>query len=119
MLDCYCYINIDIEDTFEILFNQYKGSFLNMVNTIYPIIKNYIYVKRCLGEKIVFSEAIQAVNDLKNVKEFIAKHKNELQQHKSKRGFLRFSLSQPLPQPPPVVKIFPKLFTSLVTILPF
>ena len=28
------------------------------------------------------------------------------------RGFLRFSLSQPLPQPPPVVKIFPKLFIS-------
>ena len=35
------------------------------------------------------------------------------------RGFLRFSLSQPLPQPPPVVEIFPKLFISLVTILPF
>ena len=35
------------------------------------------------------------------------------------RGFLHFSLSQPLPQPPPVVKIFPKLFISLVTILPF
>ena len=35
------------------------------------------------------------------------------------RGFLRFSLSQPLPQPPPEVEIFPKLFISLVTILPF
>ena len=45
------------------------------------------------------------------------KHRSHL--HNKDRGFLRFSLSQPLPQPPPVVKIFPKLFISLVTILPF
>ena len=50
---------------------------------------------------------------------FFGNLSGHLAPHVNKNGFLRFSLSQPLPQPPPVVEIFPKLFISLVTILPF
>ena len=44
-LDYFCYIHLEINDAFVIIFNKYKGSFPLMVNTIVLIAKHYIYVK--------------------------------------------------------------------------
>ena len=83
-LDYFCYIQIDNKDGYAIIMNKYKDSFPQLVNTIILIAKYHIYVKRCLNEKINFTEFIGNVTQYKMLERVIAKRRNKLDKHNKK-----------------------------------
>ena len=82
-LSYFCNIDLDI-DEYKIIFNQYKDSFPAMVNTIILITKHYIYVKRCLQDRLHFVELIQTISDYKNLESIIAYRNQKSKKHKAK-----------------------------------
>ena len=57
---------------YEILFNDYKDSFPQMVNTIILIVKYYIYVQRCYGNTPNIRGAIEQIAKYKRIEELVA-----------------------------------------------
>ena len=67
-----------------ILFNGYKGPYPEMVNTIILIVKYYVYVQRCLKEKLNFLGVIKSIEKYKKIEEIAAKKLGKLGKHNRK-----------------------------------
>ena len=84
-LKYYCNVELGNENVeYEILFNRYKDSFQLMINTIILIVKQFIYAKKCLIQKLNFLELVSAITRMKNVEEYIAKKNGKIQKHNKK-----------------------------------
>ena len=72
------FCNIDFSpDVYTIVMNDYKDSFKDMINCIILVTKYYIYVQRCLRNRLKFTEVIQAITKYKNIEKKVA-HKLKL-----------------------------------------
>ena len=83
-LDYYCYIEFT-SDPLDILFCTFKGLFAKLVNTVILIAKYYIYVKKCLEQKLILIELITEITNFKKLEKYIAtKNLKLLKNHEKK-----------------------------------
>ena len=79
----FCFIELDITVQ-VILFNRYKDSFPQLVNTIILVVKQYIYAAKCLAQEPKFREAIARIQYYKTLEKAVAKRHNKLYLHEKK-----------------------------------
>ena len=73
----FCFLPFAQSD-YEILFNQYKDSFPDMVNVIILITKQYIYAQRCLNNKLNFNSLLHKIVRYRNAEVKLAKKDSKL-----------------------------------------
>ena len=83
-LDYFCYAEVNVHDPYELLFIRFKGCFADMVNMILLITKHFIYIKRCLKEKLRFIELSTVITQYKNIEAVIAKKNLKTQKRDQK-----------------------------------
>ena len=88
-LDYFCYVNLDIEPV-SIIFNCYKVSFSDMINTIVLITKYYVYAQRTLGNKLNFKELIAQISQYKRIEEISARSSGKSEKHDKKWHMYNF-----------------------------
>ena len=76
-LENFCLIKFTI-DTYIIVFNEYKDSFPELVNTIVLIAKQYIYATKCLEKQLSFFQLSSKINQVREIEKYIAKKNNTM-----------------------------------------
>ena len=79
----FCYVPLEL-DLYQLMFNKYKDSFAQMVNTIILITKQYIYACKCKNELPNFGQLAHKTNYYKNLEAISAKNAKKPKFHDKK-----------------------------------
>ena len=82
-LDYFCFIPITIEP-YEIIFNEYKGEFDELVNTIILTTKYFIYSRKCMNENLHFQELMSVIAQTKQIEKLAAKRTKTYDKYEKK-----------------------------------
>ena len=73
----FCFLPVEFNDR-EIILNEYKDSFPDLVNTLILIAKYYIYAQKCLKKPINFHQYIGRVVKFKKIEFEVAKKRKQI-----------------------------------------
>ena len=65
----------------QIILNLYNGEFHSIINTVITVVKQYIYVKKCLKEDISFIGMLPRVINYRKTEGLIAHKNNKMARH--------------------------------------
>ena len=56
----------------NVIFNYIAKPVNHVANLIYLIVKQYIYKKRCLGQRLLDEKLIRSIHNVQNMEKYIA-----------------------------------------------
>ena len=81
----YHFCNIQFEyEPYEIVLNDYKDSFQDMVNTIILVTKQYVYATKCLKAELNFAELISKISTYYKLEGITAKRNQQIKRFRQK-----------------------------------
>ena len=79
----FCFITLEL-DPYEIIFNKYRDSFPDLVNTILTLTKQFIYATRCLNKLLNFLQLMHKVQEHRQIEHIIARKNRNIPKFEAK-----------------------------------